>query len=222
MDAYHGDVFPYPTYAANAYGFAQMVASKWPFFVSKASQGSFDRDTKVVGRIAAAAGVSGMNVSIYHFMDASPIHTQIGNFMGIYAQVLASVPKGSFIRLAVDNEPSTLGLDVTPQTDQMASMMAQAMYVANKRLPLIYGDASEFFSAMSCGFMTTCPRWLAKYGPWATSAQCGPGWTNWQWQQFSGDGINTLNLSVPGFAGVQLDMSAFAGSLAEAIKTWVI
>lgn len=220
MDAFHGDSFPYDTYADDAIGFAQMVAGNWPFFISKGAQGSLNQDTKVVGRIAAAAGVTGMNVGIYAFMDDSPIHTQIGNFMGVYAQVMAAVPKGTFVRLAVDNEPDTLGLAVTAQTDRMASMMAQAMYMANGRLPLIYGDASEFFSAASCGFLTQCPRWLAKYGSWATNTQWGPGWSSGQWQQYSDGQVNTLGISVPGFAGIQLDMSAFSGSLAEAIQTW--
>jgi hypothetical protein len=217
VDMYHGDSLPYATYAADAVGFAQMVAGGWPFLIHKASQGSFDTDTKVVGRLAAAAGVSGMNIGIYHFMDDSSIHTQIGRFMGVYAQVAANVPKGTFIRLAVDNEPRELGLAVTAQTDKRAAKMAKAMYMANGRMPLVYGDASEFFSAPSCGFLTSCPRWLAKYGPWAASDQWGPGWSSGQWQQFSN---GTIHTSVPGFVGTPLDMSAFSGSLAEAIKTW--
>jgi hypothetical protein len=224
MDCFHGDSFPYPTYATDALAFAQMVAGKWPFLMHKGAQGSLEQDTKVVGRLSAAAGVLGLSLGIYHFMDDSPIHQQIGNFMGIYAQVSAACPKGTFLRLAVDNEPTTLGLAVTAQTDAMANMMAQAMYMANGRRPLIYGDASEFYSASAktSGFMNQCPRWLAKYGPWATSMQCGPGWTNWQWQQFSDGGENTLGLSVPGFAGKELDMSAFAGSLAEAVQAWAM
>jgi hypothetical protein len=234
VDMYHGDSLPYATYAGDAIGFALMVAGGWPFLIHKASQGSLDTDTKVVGRLAAAAGVPGMNIGIYHFMDDSPIHTQIGRFMGVYAQVSSSVPKGTFIRLAIDNEPSTLGLAVTAQTDQRAAMMAQAMYMANGKLPLVYGDASQFFSATSSGFLTSCPRWLAKYGPWATNTQWGHGWSAGQWQQFSDGTTNTTptlrfnrnvmfslsHISVPGFTGTPLDMSAFSGSLAEAIQTW--
>jgi hypothetical protein len=97
-------------------------------------------------------------------------------------------------------------------------MMAQAMCAATGCLPLVYGDASEFYAADP--FLSQCPRWLAKYGPWAKSSECGPGWSSCQWQQFSGDGVNTRGFSVPGFAGITLDMSAFSGSVDEAKQTW--
>jgi hypothetical protein len=217
LDLYHGDRLPYSTYAGDIVGFKQMVAGGWPFLMHKASQGSDLRDTKVVDRVADASNVPGMQVGIYHFMDDSPLHTQMANFTSVYMRLTAAVAPSVFIRLCVDNEPSTLGLPVTAASDMLASNMAQFMFGLNGKLPLIYGDASQFWAHNA--FLSQCPRWLAKYGPWALNNQWGPGWSAGQWQQFSGGGVNMLGLTIPGMPGI-FDMSAFSGSLAEAVATW--
>lgn len=219
-DLSHNDKLPYSTYAADREGFVQMVAGHWPFLMHKLSQGSSFIDPTVVGRLAQAAQVPDLNIGVYHFMDDSPIHNQIGTFMGGLMKLGAALPAGTFLRLMVDNEPQTLDLPVTARSDALANMMAQAMFSATGRHPLVYGNRYNFFSARSIGFMAACPLLLAKYGPDATAGGCPPGWVNWQWQQFSDGTVDTRDLSVPGFTGVALDMSEFAGSLAEAIQTW--
>ncbi len=219
VDVYHSNSLPPSTYAGDVALFTAMAAGGWPFLVHKATQGSDDQDNRMIGRLTAAAGVQGLNLGIYHFMDASPIHMQITNFMSAYMKLLAAAPKDTFIRLAVDNEPFTLGLPVTAQSDALAMQMAQFMQGLTGRFPLIYGDAQEFYGTASCNWLGQCPRWLAKYGPWAASHQWGPYWSAGQWQQFSGDGVNTMGINVPGL-GVNYDMSAFSGPLADAIQTW--
>jgi hypothetical protein len=220
-DFSHNDALPYPTYASDAVGFAQMVAQGWPFVMHKLTQGSNFLDPKVLGRLASAATIPDICLGVYHFMDDSPIHEQLANFSWAYMELTSRLPKGMFVRFAVDNEPSTLGLPVTPSSDRLAAQMAEAMFMVKGKMPLIYGDASEFASVASCGFMGQCPRWLAKYGPWATSSQWGPAWSSGEWQQFSDGTINTLGVEVPGFANTSLDMSAYSGSdLQEAITVW--
>jgi len=221
-DFSHNNQLPYPTYAADRIGFAQMVAGKWPFVMHKLTQGASFVDPTVVGRLSQAAQVPGINLGVFHFMDDSPIHLQVGNFMGGLMRLATALPTGTFVRLAVDNEPDTIGLPVTAQSDALAAMMAQAMFAATGKRPLVYGNRYNFFSARTIGPMAASQLWLAKYGPDADAAGCPPGWVNWQFQQFSDGSVDTRGLSVPGFGGVALDMSEFAGSLAEAIQTWTM
>lgn len=190
--------------------FAAMAAFGVRGVILKASQGTGMVDHTYATR-REAAKAAGLLVGAYHFATGDDADAQVKHFLD------AAQPDASTL-MALDHEPNKGdNLDLRGAQSFLESLTDQL-----GRKPIIYSGnlIKEQTTADDSlnDFFGQYRLWLCQYGPHAVMPDP---WTNyWLWQ-FSGDGVSSHDIKVPGiFHGGSLDMNVFAGTDDELAAQW--
>lgn len=185
--------------------------------IHKASQGVSVSDKKYAERRQAAAR-AGLLWGAYHFATGDDADAQVRWFLR------CAQPDANTL-VALDHEPNNGNeLDAPGARAWLESCRDQV-----GRLPKFYsgslikqqngalsGDDRSFFSGVSL--------WLCQYGPSAVLTDFNrrplPWSSYWLWQ-FSGDGVASHGIMVPGvFSGSKVDMNTWDGSDEDLAGQW--
>lgn len=186
-------------------GFAQMYDFGIRGVILKSTQGSNYIDPTYYDRRMAAAE-AGMLVGAYHFADDTDPIDQVNHF-------IAAAGADPSILMALDFEPNgprTMTLEGARaflkecETQLGRKAVLYSGNLIKEKLP----HADDFFGAHRL--------WLAQYG---TTPRVPPSWSKpWLWQ-FSGDGINSQGIKIPGISG-QIDMNSYDGTDDDLVTEW--
>lgn len=179
--------------------------------ILKASQGTEMVDQTYASRRQSAAA-AGLLVGAYHFATNDDVDTQVDHF------IAASAPDSNTL-MALDHEPNNGNqLDI----DGCQAFLESARDKLGRKLVLYSGNLIKEQLQGPSEFFAGHRLWLAQYGP---TPHVPPAWTApWLWQ-FSGDGVNSQGIRVPGVNSAQagqLDMNSFEGSDDDLTTQWAI
>lgn len=179
--------------------------------ILKASQGLDSHDPTYDANRQAASD-AGLKVGAYHFATGDDADAQVANFLKRAAPDTDTL-------MALDHEPYNTNLDMAGARAFLESLRDQLgrtpkLYSGN----LIKEQMARGLSDDDKAFFAGIPLWLCHYNPHPILP---PAWDNyWIWQ-FSGDGTNNNNITVPGILhGNKVDMNSFDGSDDDLIAQW--
>jgi GH25 family lysozyme M1 (1,4-beta-N-acetylmuramidase) len=183
--------------------------------IHKASQG-VDIVDKMYTQRRQAALDAGLLWGAYHFATADDADEQVKRFLD------AARPDASTL-MALDHERQ-----LPPKQDDCLDLAGARAFLESLRdqlggiMPKMYSGnlIKEQTNADDSqnDFFGDVPLWLCQYAP---KAKLPDAWENyWLWQ-FSGDGVASRGLHVPGISdGDKLDMNTFDGSDEELAAQW--
>lgn len=176
--------------------------------IHKATQGAGYVDPMYERRRQQAIE-AGLKWGAYHFADASDPEAQVRHF------IEAAKPDADTL-MALDFEPngqSTMDLDG-------CRTFLRSLETALGRKGVLYSGnlIKETLGDESDDYLGAHRLWLAQYGSHAVVPDAWSGKGAWLWQ-FSGDGVNSHGIVVPGISG-EIDMNAYNGNDEDLAAQW--
>lgn len=197
-----------------AIDFAAIAAAGVRGVIHKASQGTEYIDPMYAKRRQAVLD-AGLLWGAYHFANGSDAGDQVAHFLE------AARPDATTL-MVLDHEPNAASLGGNLSLAGARSFLDALRSQNNGVMPKLYsGNLIKEQTARDDShndFLGDVPLWLCQYGPRAVLPDP---WSNyWLWQ-FSGDGVASRGLSVPGVAqGDKLDTNTFDGTDEELAASW--
>ena len=189
-------------------GFEKMYAFGIRGVIFKATQGVAYIDPTAKPR-AEAAKKAGLLIGFYHFATADDVDLQVKHFLDVAGADANTL-------MALDHEPNKGNeLDL----DGAQAFLESARDQLGRKLVLYSGNLiKEQLGDADSEFFGSHKLWLAHYN---NKPKWPPAWDNYFLHQFSGDGVNNNEITVPGInPGNQIDMDSYAGTDEELTNEW--
>jgi lysozyme len=199
-DIYHGDALD--AAGNDIANFVEAVASGIKLVIHKATQGSNVTDNLYAARKPRALA-AGALWGAYHFCDNSDPIAQAKHFLAVVGPT-----KG--ILLMLDAEINSSQVTIAQVAQMITYIKAQT-----GQTPLLYmgrGGPDGSGNGLPNMVLSTADLNLPEYGD---SPILPPGWSEWKFHQYTGDGINGSGV-IPGL-GSKLDRSYFAGTVDDLV-----
>jgi len=178
--------------------------------IHKATQGTANVDQMYEKRRQAALD-AGLLWGAYHFATGEDVDLQVANFLKVAAPDATTL-------MALDHEPNNGNQLDLPGAQ---AFLESARDQLGRKLVLYSGNLiKEQLCNAKNDFFGSHKLWLAHY---SNNPRWPAAWDTFWLHQFSGDGINNDDITVPGVSpGDKIDMDSFPRSDEELTNEWAV